>query len=206
MVFKNQVQTAIDFYNKHPEDTLIVVTADHSTGGFTIGNESTGYETYFDLLNNQKGSQVEFNQIVETDLASKPDMTFEEFVPKSKTFLVWNLMPMHHQKCRDQEDAYREAQEKDRLLCSKEEYEELKAAFEESKKEADDQNVNYGGYIPVSITATRILNKKAGLAWLRQTMLVKRFLSTLWVQKPKMFDGEYDDTGCRHSYWRSNGL
>ena len=46
---QESVQTAIDFYNEHPDDTLIVVTADHATGGFTIGNESTGYETYFDV-------------------------------------------------------------------------------------------------------------------------------------------------------------
>ena len=193
---QESVQTAIDFYNKHPEDTLIVVTADHSTGGFTIGNESTGYETYFDLLNNQKGSQVEFNQIVETDLASKPDMTFEEFVPKIEDFfgLKLDANAPSENVSNAQEDAYREAQEKDRLLCSKEEYEELKAAFEESKKEVDDQNVNYGGYIPLSITATRILNKKAGLAWTTTDHAGEKVPVYAMGAKAKMFDGEYDDT------------
>jgi alkaline phosphatase len=31
------VQLALDFYNKHPEQTLIVVTADHETGGLCLG-------------------------------------------------------------------------------------------------------------------------------------------------------------------------
>ncbi len=36
------VQVALEFYKKHPEETLIVVTADHETGGLTLGSES-GY-------------------------------------------------------------------------------------------------------------------------------------------------------------------
>ena len=139
---------------------------------------------------------MEFNQIVETDLASKPDMTFEEFVPKIEDFfgLKLDANAPSENVSNAQEDAYREAQEKDRLLCSKEEYEELKAAFEESKKEADDQNVNYGGYIPVSITATRILNKKAGLAWTTTDHAGEKVPVYAMGAKAKMFDGEYDDT------------
>ena len=37
MGFDEAIQTAIEFYNKHPEETLIIVTADHETGGPTIG-------------------------------------------------------------------------------------------------------------------------------------------------------------------------
>lgn len=193
---QESVQTAIDFYNEHPEDTLIVVTADHATGGFTIGNESTGYETYFDLLTNQSGSQVAFDEIVEAELKKKPNLSFEEFAPKIEAFFGLKLDPNAPTEnvSNSQEDAYREAQEKNRLLCSKEEYAELKKAFEESKKDADDQNVNYGGYIPVSITATRILNKKAGLAWTTTDHSGEKIPVYAMGAGAKMFDGEYDDT------------
>ena len=63
----------------------------------------------------------------------------------------------------DRKAANDSKQAKNRMLCSKEEYDMLKAAFEETKKEYDNQNVNYGGYIPVSITATRIVDKKSRL-------------------------------------------
>ena len=33
----NAVQAAVDFYNAHPNETLILVTADHETGGMAIG-------------------------------------------------------------------------------------------------------------------------------------------------------------------------
>ena len=193
---QESVQTAIDFYNEHPEDTLIVVTADHATGGFTIGNESTGYETYFDLLTNQSGSQVAFDEIVEAELKKKPNLSFEEFAPQIEAFFGLKLDPNAPTEnvSNSQEDAYREAQEKNRLLCSKEEYAELKKAFEESKKDADDQNVNYGGYIPVSITATRILNKKAGLAWTTTDHSGEKIPVYAMGAGAKMFDGEYDDT------------
>ncbi len=35
--FDDAVKVAYDFYLKHPDETLIVVTADHETGGITIG-------------------------------------------------------------------------------------------------------------------------------------------------------------------------
>jgi alkaline phosphatase len=34
--FANAVQCAIDFYHQHPDETLIVVTADHETGGLAL--------------------------------------------------------------------------------------------------------------------------------------------------------------------------
>ena len=40
----NAVQAAVDFYNAHPNETLILVTADHETGGMAIANK-TPFET-----------------------------------------------------------------------------------------------------------------------------------------------------------------
>ena len=37
LAFSDAVQVAIDFYNEHPDETLIIVTGDHETGGLTIG-------------------------------------------------------------------------------------------------------------------------------------------------------------------------
>ncbi|WP_018379231.1 alkaline phosphatase [Streptococcus ovis] len=85
-------------------------------------------------------------------------------------------------------------QAKNWMLCSKEEYDMLKAAFEETKKEYDNQNVNYGGYIPVSITATRIVDKKAGLAWTTTDHSGDKVPVYAMGSGAYMFDGEFDDT------------
>ena len=55
------VQVAIDFAAEHPDETLILVTGDHETGGLTIGFAGTDYDTYLDLLENQKISYAKFD-------------------------------------------------------------------------------------------------------------------------------------------------
>ena len=46
--FDKAVAVAYDFYRLHPDETLIVVTADHETGGFALGNYDSGYTMNID--------------------------------------------------------------------------------------------------------------------------------------------------------------
>ena len=39
--FDAAIKVAYDFYTQHPDETLIVVTADHETGGLTLGAGSS---------------------------------------------------------------------------------------------------------------------------------------------------------------------
>ena len=48
------MQVAYDFYLAHPDETLIVVTADHETGGLALGNSD--YTLHLDQLQYQKCS------------------------------------------------------------------------------------------------------------------------------------------------------
>ncbi len=50
------MQVAYDFYLAHPDETLILVTADHETGGLALGNSD--YTLHLDLLRNQKCSSA----------------------------------------------------------------------------------------------------------------------------------------------------
>lgn len=49
------VQKAYEFYLKHPDETLIVITADHETGGISLGTGK--YALNLKVLENQKGSE-----------------------------------------------------------------------------------------------------------------------------------------------------
>ena len=42
--FDKAIESALEFYNQHPDETLIVVTADHETGGLTLGCSSSEYK------------------------------------------------------------------------------------------------------------------------------------------------------------------
>lgn len=48
------MEEAFTFYSEHPDETLIVVTADHETGGMALGNE--GHTLALELLQYQKCS------------------------------------------------------------------------------------------------------------------------------------------------------
>ena len=52
------VKVAYEFYKKHPKETLIVITADHETGGLGMGYE--GYTLALKSLVNQDNSQMGF--------------------------------------------------------------------------------------------------------------------------------------------------
>lgn len=41
--FNEALDVALKFYRQHPDETLIVVTADHETGGLALANRSMGY-------------------------------------------------------------------------------------------------------------------------------------------------------------------
>ncbi|MBQ0077333.1 MAG: alkaline phosphatase [Bacteroidales bacterium] len=44
------VKEAYEFYLKHQDETLIVITADHETGGISLGSAQSGYAVYWDVL------------------------------------------------------------------------------------------------------------------------------------------------------------
>lgn len=53
--FTKSIELALNFYRQHPNETLIVITADHETGGFTMGSGS--YEMKPEVLASQKISK-----------------------------------------------------------------------------------------------------------------------------------------------------
>ena len=54
------VRVAFEFYQKHPKETLIVITADHETGGLGLGRGP--YELHSDLLQYQTMSADAYSQ------------------------------------------------------------------------------------------------------------------------------------------------
>lgn len=77
MDFDNAIKVAYEFYKKHEKETLIVVTADHETGGVSLGAGS--YRLALKNLQYQKISEDSFARHLESLTKEKQDsLTWEE--------------------------------------------------------------------------------------------------------------------------------
>lgn len=151
LAFSDAVQSAIDFYNEHPDDTLIIVTGDHETGGLTIGFATTAYDTHLQYLANQTMSYEAFDGVI-AGLRDKGASFDDAMAEVEKAFGLTT------------------AEGKD-LTLTAEEVERLQAAYELSMKPAGERELTendaliYGGYEPLSVTCCHILNNRAGIAY-----------------------------------------
>ncbi len=148
------VDKAIAFYRKHPKETLILVTGDHETGGFSIGYAGTGYNTYLSNISKQKISYAKFDTQYVT--AYKKEQT--DFMTVLKDIennfgLVSSLN--------------KTAATPASLILTDSEYLQLQEAYaltlKENKTLSAEDAIKYGGYEPLTVTTTHILARKSGL-------------------------------------------
>lgn len=82
VVLDNAVRVALKFQEKHPDDTLIIVTGDHETGGMAMGYVGAGGRFNVKLLKDQKIAVGTFSEMVKKMIAAKKlEITFEEVEP-----------------------------------------------------------------------------------------------------------------------------
>ncbi len=84
MAFSDAVNQAVEFYKAHPDETLIIVTADHETGGFSLGNKENKYSMHISLLKNQKISEDVFQGLAISYLGRTPKPSFQEMLNLAK--------------------------------------------------------------------------------------------------------------------------
>lgn len=76
--FNEAIAVAYDFYLQHPDETLIVVTADHDTGGFAIGFPATGYNGWFNNISHQRISKDAFADLCKSITLSRSIFTWND--------------------------------------------------------------------------------------------------------------------------------
>lgn len=182
LAFADAVQVAIDFAKEHPEETLILVTGDHETGGLTIGFAGTDYDTYLTNLSNQN---ISFQQFDDEYIAAYKEngTSFED--------AMLDVEKLFGLKMTGEED--------DKLVLTEYEIERLKTAYEVAVSEEEveydqEQYVLYGTYNPFSVTITHILNNKSGIdftSYSHTGLPVGVFADGVGAEE---FSGYYDNT------------
>jgi len=174
------ISTAVEFAKKNPKNTLIVVTGDHETGGMTIGFAGTQYETFFDKVALQTRSYVAFDEEV-----LKP---YKASVSAAVSQLS-DLLP-----------AIKESFGINFDLLTSVQKQQIEFAFQRSmgneqiRSFAEDQYLLYGGYEPLTVKLTQIMNQTAGIGWTSYShtgVPVATFASGVHEE---IFGGYYDNT------------
>jgi alkaline phosphatase len=143
--FDNAIRVAYEFYEQHPKETLIVITADHETGGFVLGNFNK-YDLNLKALASQKKSLTELSNRVNKLRKENPGAVTWEMIQQvfREDLGFWGEIQLT------------EAQEK-----------RLKAVYEETFL-SDDVKMKENEYSenePVAAAAKEILNDIALVGW-----------------------------------------
>lgn len=196
------IQVAVDFANKHPEETLIIVTGDHETGGMTIGQATTGYNTAFNILENQEMSYVEFDKLINE---------YKESTPADEAKLA-DVLPLIKENFGLITSKDSGASKNPEMVLTDYEYKKLENAFKETMKAKADRTLSiesdmlYGGYEPLSVTLTHILNNKAGIGWTSYSHTGVPVPVYAMGQGQELFNGAYDNTDIFHKLVEICGL
>ncbi|NCB63717.1 MAG: alkaline phosphatase [Clostridia bacterium] len=153
LALADAVSVAVEFAKDHADETLIVVTGDHETGGLTIGYAGTDYNTFLSNLSSQKISYAKFDSDYVAGYQENKT-SFEDVMKDVEALFGLKLT----------------GSEDDKLVLTAYEIQRLKDAYTATMtpdRKADAKNqaeyVLYGTYEPLSVTITHILNNKSGI-------------------------------------------
>lgn len=142
--FNEGIKIAYDFYKKHPDETLIVVTADHNTGGMTFGVRGNKRVTLKNL-DYQKVSISMFQEYCKDLQKSGKEITWDDM----KTYLKQNL-GLYGAIEVDKKD--------DKLI-----QESFNKTF--TKKDVEDVKTLYTTYNNFIADVFNVFNKYTGIGW-----------------------------------------
>ena len=180
LAFSDAVQVAVDFAAEHPDETLIIVTADHETGGMTIGFATTAYDTHFTYLTKQKISFTDFDAVI--GQLRDNGASFEDALAEIETYYGLTTEP-----------------EQD-LSLTETELNSLRAAFElsmtpvDARELGEEEALLYGGYEPLSMAVSHIINNKAGLSYTSYAHTGLQIPVYAMGVGADVFSGLYDNT------------
>ncbi|MBN1656573.1 MAG: alkaline phosphatase [Deltaproteobacteria bacterium] len=185
--FDDAIGMALDFYKKHPWDTLIVVTGDHETGGMTIGHATTAYSAHYEKLLNQTCSFTYFAQNQWAAHKAAYQAGYDWTVPNNfeinpeMTDLMMTAFGLNYGEL----NAYQK--------------EKLEDAYDKSMSGTNDNSgaensFLYGGYEPIIVTITHILNEIASVGWTSYSHTGVPVPVYAIGRESKRFGGFYDNT------------
>ena len=132
--FDEAIKVAYEFYAQHPDETLIVITADHETGGFVLGTGD--YKLNLQVLKNQKVSETGFTRIVNGLRAKYKNQVPWDVIKKAlkENFGFWEAVELTDKQEARLEKVYKESFQGQAVNMEKSEYSQDEPIASEAKR------------------------------------------------------------------------
>ena len=190
LAFDDAILEAVEFYRQHPRQTLIVATGDHECGGMSIGFAGTAYESYYEVLQGQTMSYIEFDKLIAAYVDSHAGT--EDIDADMQAMIFENygldftgaLSPETDDDLNDYEKGLLE-----------DAFDRVMAGATPPRYSSDPDNfLRYGRYTPLSVTLTHLLNRRAGIAFTSYYHTGVPTPVLALGQASQLFGGSYDNT------------
>ena len=184
IALNDAVKVALAFQEKHPDETLVIVTGDHETGGMTMGFNNTGYNLYPENLACQTMSVNKFNDEVKKIFREKKsDVEFEDVKPLIVKAFGFKF----------------DGEKNDMMVLKKGEYKTLEGAFRhdvELLKKGVKETEDYMAKLRYTLgnECRMILSHKCGLDWTSGSHTAMPVLTTAKGFGAEKFSGFYENT------------
>lgn len=147
LAFDSVIARVLRFAGEHPGETLVIVTADHETGGLSVGNRHTHYAAYPALVAHRKVSKTAFDEHVKELLGTRTKPSLDDMM----LYIADNLGLGTPDNPLDDAERARLADMYRRIFVDRE--------------EIADQKTLYGYYNPFSAEVFDILEAHTGFGW-----------------------------------------
>ena len=139
--FDRAIQVAYRFYEQHPDETLIVVTADHETGGMALGNNQP-----------LRLERLAYQQCSSDTLSARLTALCQQYADQ----LTWKQVKAF---LADNTGLF------DELSVTDEEEKTLQTAYENMMRQQESLKTLYADINALAAKAKEMVNHKAGLGW-----------------------------------------
>lgn len=143
--FNQAIAVAYDFYLLHPDETLIIITADHDTGGMALGNSFLKYDANTRVYDHQRISKDSFSAECKAILKSRRVFTWSDMQQLLAEKLgFWNTLALTDSETSSLHDAFVDTFQRHR---------------------AADEKTLYNSFNAFAVKVFKILNDHAGVGF-----------------------------------------